>query len=113
MKKILIQQQIMAGKRKRLEALKGSAGAGLALLALLAIGAYAVMGPTGVLAWSDYQQRLEQRNIELAALKEQRDALRNRVDLLSPEGVDPDLAGELLRKELNVVHPDEIVVPLK
>ncbi len=103
----------MASKRIRLEALKSSATAGLALLALLAIGAYAVIGPTGVLAWSDYQQRLEQQTAELAALEKERDALRNRVDLLNPDGVDPDLAGELLRKELNVVHPDEIVVPLK
>jgi cell division protein FtsB len=29
------------------------------------------------------------------------------------DNVDPDLAGELMRKELNVVAPDEIVIPLK
>ncbi len=103
----------MANKRTRMEALKGSMGAGFALLALLAIGAYAILGPTGVLAWSDYQQRLDQRQTELAALEEKRDALRNRVDLLSPNGADPDLVNELMRKKLNVAHPDEIIVPLK
>ena len=33
--------------------------------------------------------------------------------LLDPRGADPDLIGELLRKDVNVVHPDEIIVPLK
>ncbi len=103
----------MAGKCIKMEALKGSIGAGFALLALLAISAYAVLGPTGVLAWSEYQQRLEQRQIELAALHEERDALRNRINLLSPNGADPDLVVELMRKKLNVVHPDEIIVQLK
>ena len=103
----------MASKRTRIEALKGSIGAGFALLALLAIGAYAILGPTGVLAWGDYQQRIDQRQMELAVLEEQRDALRNRVNLLSPNGADPDLVNELMRKKLNVAHPDEIIVPLK
>jgi cell division protein FtsB len=49
----------------------------------------------------------------LAKLKEERDALRNRQLLLDRDNVDPDLAGELMRKELNVVAPDEVVVPLK
>ena len=87
--------------------------AGLALAALLAIGAYAILGPTGLLAWSDYQARLDQSKSELALLQKKRDALRNRIDLLNPDGADPDLVGELMRKKLNVAHPDEIVVPLK
>jgi hypothetical protein len=36
--------------------------------------------------------------------------LRNRVALLDPRHVDPDLAGELLRKNLNVAHPDEVIM---
>jgi cell division protein FtsB len=53
------------------------------------------------------------RKIELAKLQKERDALRNRQLLLDRDNVDPDLAGELMRKELNVVAPDEVVVPLK
>jgi cell division protein FtsB len=86
---------------------------GISLVALLAIGAYALLGPTGVLAWGDYRQRLEVQKVELARLKEHRDALRNRVRLLDPRAVDPDLVSELVRRELNVAHPDEIIVPLK
>ena len=33
--------------------------------------------------------------------------------LLDPDHVDPDLSGELIRKNLNVVHPDEVVLELK
>ncbi|MEO1045075.1 MAG: septum formation initiator family protein [Pseudomonadota bacterium] len=88
-------------------------GSGLALLCLLGIGAYAVLGPTGVLAWGDYQQRLQQREVELAALLAEEAALKNRIGLLEPGKADADLAGELIRKKLNVIHPDEIVVPLK
>lgn len=85
---------------------------GIALIALLAIGGYALFGPTGIVAWGDYRQRLEVQSVELAKLKHKRDALKNRVELLDPDHVDPDLASELLRRELNVAHPDEIIVPL-
>jgi cell division protein FtsB len=38
--------------------------------------------------------------------------LKNRVDLLDPKHVDPDMADELTRKELGVVGPDEVILPL-
>jgi cell division protein FtsB len=88
-------------------------GPGIALLSLLGIAAYALLGPTGIIAWTDYRAALNQRSVELAKLEKERDALRNRQRLLARENVDPDLAGELLRRDLNVVAPDEVVVPLK
>jgi cell division protein FtsB len=72
-----------------------------------------LLGPTGIIAWTDYRAALQERSKELAVLEKERDALRNRQRLLKGEEVDPDYAGELLRKELNVVGPDEIVVPMK
>ena len=84
-----------------------------ALVALLLIAAYALLGPTGILAWAEYRQAINERSQELAKLEQERDALRNRQRLLDRDNVDPDLAGELMRKELNVVAPDEIVIPLK
>ena len=86
---------------------------GLSLLALLGIATYALLGPTGIIAWTDYRAALQERSKELATLEKERDALRNRQRLLKGAEVDPDYAGELLRKELNVVAPDEIVVPMK
>jgi cell division protein FtsB len=86
---------------------------GLALLILLAIATYALLGPSGVIAWTDYRAALKQRSQELAVLEKERDALRNRQRLLDRNNVDPDLAGELMRRELNVVAQDEVVVPMK
>ena len=37
----------------------------------------------------------------------------NRVELLDPEHADPDMVGELLRQQMNVVHPDEVVVQIE
>jgi cell division protein FtsB len=85
----------------------------LALVALLLIGGLAIAGPSGILAWSENARLLDERNQEVATLAAERDQLRNRVDLLDPRNADPDLVGELLRKNLNVAHPDELVIPRK
>jgi cell division protein FtsB len=92
--------------------IKAAMVTGAALVALLLIAAYALLGPTGVIAWTDYRQALNERTQELTKLEKERDALRNKQKLLDRDNVDPDLAGELMRKELNVVAPDEVVVPL-
>ncbi|WP_275229976.1 FtsB family cell division protein [Novosphingobium album (ex Liu et al. 2023)] len=85
---------------------------GLALACLLVMGGFLLAGPSGLIAWSENQQMLEQRRTEIARLTFERDALRNRVNLLDPRHADPDLAGELLRSDLNVAHPDEMVMLL-
>lgn len=85
----------------------------LALMCLLAMAGFAIAGPSGLLAWGEQTRLLDARNKELAQLKVERDDLRNRVSLLNPNHADPDLAGELLRSNLNVVHPDEMVMLLK
>lgn len=85
---------------------------GAALAVLLVLTGLTIAGPTGLLAWSENSNALEQREAQIAALTEKRDALKNRVDLLDPEAADPDLIGELLRNQ-NVVHTDELVVTLE
>jgi cell division protein FtsB len=103
----------MAQGKKNPQYVKTVIGPGLALVALLGIASYALLGPTGIIAWTDYRAALSERKVELADLKKERDALRNQQLLLDRDNVDPDLASELMRKELNVVAPDEVVVPLK
>ncbi|WP_373476514.1 septum formation initiator family protein [Sphingorhabdus sp.] len=103
----------MAQGKKNSHYVKTVIGPGLALVALLAIASYALLGPTGIIAWTDYRAALSERKIDLAELQKERDSLRNRQLLLDRDNVDPDLAGELMRKELNVVAPDEVVVLLK
>ena len=83
---------------------------GLALAALLAMAGWALIGPSGLLSWSENNRLLVEREAEVAKLSGERAELRNRVALLDPGHADPDLTGELLRSNLNVVHPDEMVL---
>lgn len=85
---------------------------GIALAVLLLLGAVAIAGPSGILSWGEHRRLLEQRQGEIIQLSAERDEIRNRVALLDPRHADPDLAGELLRSNLNVVHPDEMVMLL-
>ncbi|MGH6746850.1 MULTISPECIES: FtsB family cell division protein [unclassified Novosphingobium] len=83
---------------------------GIALALLLLMGAFVIAGPSGLIAWTENQHLLEERNAKLADLRLTRDHLKNRVGLLDQNHVDPDLAGELLRSNLNVARPDEMVM---
>ena len=82
----------------------------LALVALLVLGGVAIAGPSGLLALSENSRLLTERKVELAQLGARSAELRNRVALLDPRHADPDLVGELLRRDLNVAHPDEMVI---
>ncbi|MFC0203930.1 FtsB family cell division protein [Novosphingobium soli] len=83
----------------------------MALLVLMAF--WCVAGPSGLLAWGENQRVLEQRQHSLVALKAERERLKNRVALLDPRKMDPDLAGELVRSNLNVARSDEMVMQLR
>ena len=82
----------------------------ITLACLLAMGAWGSIGPGGLLSWNENSRLLVERGKELSQLTIERDELRNRVALLDPRQVDPDMAGQLLRSNLNVVHPDEVVL---
>lgn len=86
---------------------------GLALVLLVALTVGAIAGPTGLLAWAENAEALEARQTRIAQLTQKRDALKNRVELLDPNGADPDLISELVRQDLGVIHPDEIVITLE
>ncbi|HET9811174.1 MAG TPA: septum formation initiator family protein [Sphingomicrobium sp.] len=83
--------------------------------ALLVVGnfaGYAIAGPNGLLAWGGYHHDLNERKTELVQLEKEKAELRHRSALLNPKKADPDLADELVRRELGLVRPDEVVVPL-
>lgn len=92
--------------------LKRAAFPAAALTVMAFFGIYAVAGPNGVLALGDYKRQLVKREREYAQLDQRRAMLRNRVGLLDPRHANPDMVDELVRKELNVAHPDEVIVPL-
>jgi cell division protein FtsB len=84
-------------------------------LALLVVGnfaGYAIAGPNGLLAWGGYHRDLNERKAELAELKKEKARLQHRSRLLDPNKADPDMADELVRRDLGLVRPDEVIVPL-
>ena len=85
-------------------------------LALVVVGnfaGYAVAGPNGLLAWGGYNRDLQARKMELAKLEAERDRLRHRSALLDPRKADPDMADELVRRDLGLVRADEVILPLE
>src|SRR6188474_1899145 len=84
-----------------------------ALAILLALGGLALAGPYGLLSWGENVALLEKREHRIAELRSRRDELQNLVVRLNPEHVDPDLATELMRRKLNVAHPDEYVIEIE
>jgi cell division protein FtsB len=99
-------------RRAELKLPRHSLSEGMALISLLVLAALALFGPSGLLSWSENKRLLDVRLQEVKALASTRDELRLRVGLLDPRHTDTDLAGELLRKDLNVIHPDEMVMLL-
>lgn len=84
-------------------------------LALIIVGTFAghaIAGPNGILAWGGYHRALQERKVELVQLQAERAQLRHRSNLLDPRKADPDIADELVRKDLGLVRPDEVIVPL-
>lgn len=84
-----------------------------ALAFLLVLAGLALAGPYGLLSWGENIALLEQRQDRIAALQAEREVLENLVTQLDPDNVDPDLATELVRRNLNVAHPDEYVLELE
>ena len=84
-------------------------------LALIIVGTFAghaVAGQNGVLAWGGYHRALKERQAELSQLEQQKAQLRHHSALLDPRKADPDMADELVRRDLGLVRPDEVIVPL-
>lgn len=84
----------------------------IAAAVVVMFGGYAVVGPNGLLAWSDYRAQHDIAEQRLTGLKAEQTALANRVRLLDPRGADADLADELVRQELGVIRSDEVVLPI-
>lgn len=84
-----------------------------ALCWLLLLGGLALAGPYGVLAWGENLSVLHKREQQITELRQDKARLQNLVALLDPDHVDPDLSTELLRRDLNVAHPDEYILDLK
>ena len=103
----------MGGATRSLGLIRRSALPALALIVVGTFAGHAVAGQNGLFAWRGYSDQLEIRKVELAALEAERDQLRHKSALLDPRKADPDLAEEMVRKDLGMVRPDEVVVALE
>ena len=102
----------MGAANRSLGLIRRSAMPALALLVVGTFAGHAIAGPNGILAWGGYHRALKERQSELAQLQQQRAELKHRAQLLDPNKADPDMADELVRKDLGLVRPDEVIVPL-
>jgi cell division protein FtsB len=102
----------MGGRKQSFSLIRRSVFPALALVVVGTFAGHAVAGPNGLLAWGGYHHDLQKRQAELASLIEQRDQLRHRSALLNPKKADPDLADEMVRKDLGLVRSDEVILPL-
>ena len=102
----------MSGATKSIGLIRRAMWPALALIVVGNFATYAVAGPNGLLAWGGYARTLKERKAELAELDGHRAALRHRSALLDPRKADPDLGEEMIRRDLGLIRPDEVIDPL-
>jgi cell division protein FtsB len=78
-----------------------------ALIGYFGINAYT--GKYGLHAQAALDQEMVALTSELARLKQERLALEQRVSLLRPESLDPDMLDERARFQLEFAHPRDLV----
>ena len=103
----------MTRGRNSIDLIKRAAWPAVALLIIANFLGYAIVGSNGILSWGDYRRQKQDKMVELASLHEEQARLSHRAQLLDPRHADPDYADEMVRKELGLVRPDEVVIPLK
>jgi cell division protein FtsB len=102
----------MGGGSRIFQLIRRAALPALALIVVGTFAGHAIAGPNGILAWGGYHRALKEREAELARIEQEQAQLRHHSALLDPRKADPDMADELVRKDLGLVRPDEVIVPL-
>ena len=101
------------GTRNTFSAIRRAALPALAILIIANFLGYAILGSNGVLSWGDYRRMKNEKSIQLAQLEEEKARLAHRAVLLDPKRADPDLADEMVRSELGLVRPDEVIIAIE
>ena len=100
----------MAVSRSTLALIRSAAPYALVVLVITYFASSAMLGTNGILALGDYKRQHAERSAELTALSAERLRLERRAALLDPKRVDPDMADELVRRELGLLRPDEVIL---
>ena len=67
-------------------------------------------GDHGWFAWKTLEKNLDDERKTFLFLEKERLSLENKVNLLRPEHIDPDMLDERIRTMLNNAQEDEIIV---
>ncbi len=102
-----------AGTRNTLAMIRRAAVPAIAFLIIANFLGYAVVGSNGILSWGDYRRVKNERSVQLAQLEAEKTRLAHRATLLDPRRADPDLAEEMVRTELGLVRPDEVIINIE
>src|SRR5687768_2750893 len=102
----------MTGTNHPLALMRRAALPALGVLVIANFLGYAIIGDNGVMSWGDYRRIKAERAVQLAQLEAERARLAHRARLLDPRNADPDLAEELVRSQLGLIRPDEVVIPI-
>jgi cell division protein FtsB len=109
-------ERVRAGRaatRPGFGAVRRAAVPAMVLLIVANFLLYALVGQNGILRLADYRALTGERKVELALLVAERTRLANHSALLDPGAVDPDYADELIRRDLGLVRPDEVIIPIR
>ena len=75
-------------------------------------GYHAVVGSRGLLAWRQLNHEIAATELELAAVRAERQALEDKVRRLRPDSLDADLIDELARRDLSLAAPLDVIILL-
>lgn len=69
-----------------------------------------IQGERGLLSWMRLKQKIEMMDQKLQKVQEEQSQLEQRVYLLRPGSLDPDMLEEQARKVLNYGRKDELII---
>jgi cell division protein FtsB len=104
---------VMMRARSAAQLIRAAALPAVAVMIVANFAGYAIVGSNGLLAWGEYRRELAEKRVELAAVQKAKAELQHRNALLDPRRVDPDMADEMVRRDLGLVRPDEVVLDIE
>jgi len=72
---------------------------------------HAFHGAYGVASRAELDAQAARLQLQLDGLTAERERLQLRVSLMRPESIDQDMIDERARETLNLVHPNDLVIP--
>ena len=82
----------------------------LGVSAVVYFAYHAVNGDRGLMAWLELKDRVAVAEVAAEKIGSHRRAIENRVRLLHPESLDPDMLEERARIVLNYAHALDVVI---